>query len=88
MLQRIESAVDHRLGKFDLGNDVCQVVLHGLKAANGLVELLALSDIVHRQIQHALGQTQHLCRSSQRAALACGIPDLLALRTIKHTRGV
>jgi hypothetical protein len=64
------------------------VVLHGLKAADDLVELLALRHVVHREVQHALGQAQHLGSSGECTALAGCVPDLLALSAVEQTGGI
>jgi hypothetical protein len=52
--------VQHGLGELDFRRHVGQVVLDGLEAADRLAELLALRDVVDRQVEHALGQTNQL----------------------------
>ncbi len=74
-------AVQHRLGLLDLARHVGQVVLDRLEAADRPAELLALGHVVHRQVEHALGQAEQLPRHRQRAAvehLRLQAPALLA----------
>ena len=79
MLQRIHGAVEHRLGKFDLGHHIGQVVFDGLEGANGFAKLRALGGVVYRDIKHALGQADQLASYAQRAALLGLVPQGLAV---------
>jgi hypothetical protein len=72
-----------RLGVLELHGHVRHQVLHGLEGADRLPELLAIARVRDRDIDHALGQSQALGGSAERAAVQRRIDQ----RTTRSARG-
>ena len=69
MRHRVGRPVHRRLGILELHRHVGHVVFHRLEGADGLAELLALAGVLHRDIDHALGQSQGLGGAAKGTAI-------------------
>ncbi|MND76292.1 hypothetical protein D3C80_679340 [compost metagenome] len=85
LCDRIGGAIQWAFSELDLHRDVSHQMLDRLERPHRFAELLALEGVVHRQVDHALGQPEQLRGTGEGATVEGSGPQTSALFTAGNT---